>query len=560
MKRLLLIALVVCLLVLPVTATTVTFQNPADVNYGQSVGASPIITYYPNLTGGNSYAGLAGNWMNKYPQAMTYAAVSSPSNAYYMRIDLYDSAKNNMGGATMSEPAGWARWEFKMVGGHGWVYSDPGYSHDLGALAQNPSYVAWGNGYSPPQTSMLDDMIWGDTDDKTVLDMPQPNAYYIKKDMVNPAASGFYNATTGALMYSSAMPFSFSRTNLSGESLVNQSIYFINENTGTVYSTQYTGTDRTAVRNINITDVTSSATAPYGWYKLHLGTSYSDRIAYIADGAEISWNKKAYTTGDTATITYSVDSGGYWNPGTNTYSIKIVDAYGNLVNSQVITSQSGTVTYTWTDSQTAGVYYAEIVATPKAGGSDILMNFDYTSLQAYITFYGYVNNAQNATPISGANVSVVQGSIVSNSITTADGNYTASGFYSGSSTAFNITATGYSQYNVTFVPLATKTIYLNISLNSTSPVYTGLGIGGIARDGIFSSGVISNGYGRPISGATVYLKNTTSGELYTKTTNNAGWYLCDEGASCFLTTKRPYNVWGQKLGYSNSPNYTVVAA
>jgi hypothetical protein len=113
---------------------------------------------------------------------------------------------------------------------------------------------------------------------------------------------------------------------------------------------------------------------------------------------------------------------------------------------------------------------------------------------------------------------------------------------------------------VTFVPLATKTIYLNISLNSTSPVYTGLGIGGIARDGIFSGGVISNGYGRPISGATVYLKNTTSGELYTKTTNNAGWYLCDEGASCFLTTKRPYNVWGQKLGYSNSPNYTVVAA
>jgi hypothetical protein len=54
--------------------------------------------------------------------------------------------------------------------------------------------------------------------------------------------------------------------------------------------------------------------------------------------------------------------------------------------------------------------------------------------------------------------------------------------------------------------------------------------------------------------------NASNGESYTKTTNNAGYYLCDEGASCFLTTKRPYDVWGEKARYDNSPNYTAVAA
>ena len=108
--------------------------------------------------------------------------------------------------------------------------------------------------------------------------------------------------------------------------------------------------------------------------------------------------------------------------------------------------------------------------------------------------------------------------------------------------------------------MVAKNIPLNFTLNSTTPTYTGLGIGGVARDGILTGTTITSGYGRPIGGATCYLRNQTGGESCTNVTNTAAWYLFDEGNGCVLTSARLYDVWCSKLGYSNSPNYTVVAA
>jgi len=255
-------------------------------------------------------------------------------------------------------------------------------------------------------------------------------------------------------------------------------------------------------------------------------------------------------------MTYPIE-GAYWD-GANTYRVDIISgSTGDVIHTQGISLQSGTDTYEFTADNPQGVYYAVVIAND--GTNDIWMGFDYAELNPYLTFAGYVND-ENGNVLSGANVNITQNSIITDSTTIADGNYTATGFYSGASTLLNITKTGYTQYYASLIPPVAKSISLNFTLVSSTPTYTGLGIGGVARDGVLAGSAISFGYGRPISGATVHLVNASNGEHYTRTTNMAGYYLCDEGASCFLATKRPYDVWGEKLKYDNSPNYTAVAA
>ena len=83
------------------------------------------------------------------------------------------------------------------------------------------------------------------------------------------------------------------------------------------------------------------------------------------------------------------------------------------------------------------------------------------------------------------------------------------------------------------------------------PSVSGIGIGGVAREPI---------YGVPISGATISVKNSTTSESYTETTNAAGWYLCDNGHSCSLVNTRLYAVQGSATGYNTSPVYSVVVS
>ena len=141
----------------------------------------------------------------------------------------------------------------------------------------------------------------------------------------------------------------------------------------------------------------------------------------------------------------------------------------NVIDTQSITASSGTFSYTFTENDPQGEYYAAVVATPTVGGDGIWLDYGYAALNAYSTFTGYVNAAQNATAISGANVSFSQNGIVSNSFSGFDGNYTATGFMTGTSLVINVTQSGYSQYYVSFIPMVAKSISLNITLNATAP-------------------------------------------------------------------------------------------
>jgi len=574
MKRLLLLLALCLMLAAPVMATALTYQNGVSyTNLSFKWPSAGNMTYVNNISGGNSYIyrpylvnGEALLLTNAYPT--TYFAATSLQSSYNWGgpgVRLYSSSLANMGeyvcslNPVVQTPCNDenARYEVKIVGSTAYFYVNGILWKTVTGLVTNPSYVGLGHaGYS----GGWDDIVYGENEKKHIVGMPAQNGYFIKKDMVNPAASGLYNYTTGALVDSNNMVTTWGRSNLTEGDDANESLYLINVDSGTIYETHYTGNFTANVTTWNIASSLIASGAPYGRYQIKFADFYSDEIAYIANGASISFNADDYNQQDTATITYLID-GAYWDTSTYTYAMKIYS--GNdwtVVSNQPITASSGTFTYQFTSSDQQGEYYAVIIAVPNVGGDDIWMNYDYAALNAYASFHGYVNDAETTLPISGANVSFSQNATISNSITPADGNYTATGFMSGAILTINVTAAGYFQYHVALTPLISGSKAINISLNSTSPSFTGLGIGGVARDGSFDGTTITGGYGRPIEGATVTVKNTTNGQVYYTTTNNAGWYLCDEGDSCILTTKRPYDVWGEKIGYANSPNYTAVAA
>lgn len=560
------------LLVGIVSAEQIDYQEYTDFSEGSNCtlttpGAGSCV-WHGNSTGGNSYmditSGIAGQdayVMSATGLQTTYAAgtlVSTCTAFGASKIMLFDSAKTGGVSWTMNTPG---RYEVVSTGSSASLYRN-GTLVTSQVIVNNPYYVGFG-AYSfsggASGCGSWDDLVYGSSEDRNVLDMPADAGYYIKLDFVNPASNGFYNATTNAVVSANFMPTSFSRSNLSGISMTNESFYLINAQSGTVYETQYTGTDISGIRNFNIGSSIISAGAPYGWYQTKLNNSLSTtRIAYIANGANINFDMADYSIGDNATITYLVDAA-YWQPGTYTYRIEIVDAYGTVHNSQNIAASSGSVSYTWTDADTQGVYFAEIIADRISNGEDILMNYDYATVTATFGFNGYVNAAGNATPISGASVTYSQGDTIDNTTSGIDGNYSVSGFLTGIAVWANVSATGYQTQNFTFAVQNGHTIARNITLNATSPTFTGIAIGGVARDGILNGQTITSGYGRPIAGATCYLQNTTNTEMYSSSTNNAGGYIFDESTPVFLTSGRLYDLWCSRSGYSNSPNYSVVA-
>jgi len=251
-------------------------------------------------------------------------------------------------------------------------------------------------------------------------------------------------------------------------------------------------------------------------------------------------------------ITY-VANGGYWDAGSYSYKLSLYGLTTGYVENYTITSQSGSFTHAWQSTDTPGVYYALLYATTRSTGQEHILGLDWATLSSYAGYGGYVVNAQNGTPIAGAFVNVTQDGVSGNSTSGFDGNWsTGSVFSAGAILTINASASGYIPYNYSWTPLAARTVSdLNVSMIPSTPSYTGLAIGGVDRDFL---------YGRPIGSATITVRNTTTGESYVNYTNTWGWYLCDDGATCSLQTKRPYDVWAYKIGYTNSTTEKAVTA
>ena len=543
----------VLLLVVPVSANTaLNFQQPADFS-AQVEGAGTGGSYWvESANGGNNYVFTSPNFYLRSATAspMTYSATTClPGSLVGMKALLYDNTKTVMTGLSGSCTSPPCRFEIKIIGSIGHLYRDGIEIGTTSALTQNPSYIGWaaysGGGFLG---SYFDDVVWGSSEpltdtasDKYVYGMPETQSngtpyYVIQKDFINPAASGFYTGA-GALINSHHFTSTFSKGNNNSDTINLQGY-----TTGVNVLSNSTGTAYTGTISWDL-DAFFASNPNYGFYAMHSPSSlkYSDLISYIGNGAIISWNKPQYSQGETGAIITVVSSGGYWNTALYTYRVDVININGVVQASYPVTTQTATISHTWTATQPIGIYYAEMIATPRAGGSDILMNYAICNVNAYLTLYGYVFDAQTTNPINQSTVAILQGTTWANTTTPASGYYSAGNMSEGASITAIVNATGYETYQTMFTPLRVGSIQLNFTLMSLSPTYTGIALGGIAR---------TPPYNQTIDSATISIQNATAGGNFTATTNSVGFYI---------QNNMPNNYWwsilGSKTGFLNSTIY-----
>jgi hypothetical protein len=257
--------------------------------------------------------------------------------------------------------------------------------------------------------------------------------------------------------------------------------------------------------------------------------------------ASVTLDEFSYLVGDVATVSYDITTGPYWNTGAYSYRLDVVDFYGEVLDTQPLTTQTGTKSVTFAEGDTLGVFYAAIMATPLAGGDSVCLNFDIGELASYVDITGFVMDAETGVVISGANVSGSQLSTTVYGESLATGQFNISGFLTGASLYTTAIKSGYRASSTAFIPSVSKTLHINISMIPTTPTVSGVAIGGIVRDTPLF---------RPVSGATVEASNATN--VLSGTTNIAGYYLINDVAN--LTT---YTVRSSKTGFVNSSDYSV---
>jgi len=529
-----------------VQGLALTFQQPEDVSAQASCyyGNTGFCTWTHNATGGNSYIYTTNDYIGVYsvtPLPMTYSAATK--TGIWMFAQLFDSAFNVLDSPQFNTGAG--RWEMKMIGGTAHYYQngvERGTSH---SLAVNPSYMVWGGG-SP---GTVDDIIWGSTGSKYIFGMPE-TGYYLMKDIINPAASGFYRVNT---TNSTGAPTSIASTSMTSTfgkgSGDNETVCLENYGAG-CYQNYYTGTAYAGVITWNLTAFFES-TAPYGLYDTTIRTQVpstdpyvlSERIPYIGSGASIQFDKNSYAVGEEATLTVII-SDGYYDTATYDYSVVIQDIWGTKVYDSPITfgitPYTGHAYHTWVDTNDEGLYYGLIYATRKSDNVDILMNYDSADLNSVLVVEGYVFNAEAATVLSGATVNVTQGTTTDSLTSAADGNYSStSAFSANQPTTIVASKTGYETYQHVFTPLYAGSIQINLTLMPTTPTFSGVALGGIAR---------TPPYNRTIGSATITITNANA--TYTVTTNSAGYYIKN-----YMRPNEWWNVIGSKTGFGNSSTY-----
>lgn len=572
MRKVILGLLLVGLLCVPAMANTrLDFQNYADFA-GQittlpysSAYASGTCNWVQSSNGGNSYmqctigktntvGGLPIVYtgiQNANPSFMDYAAVtfsgwstaSPPGTPTEMDIILKDSSGTILFSTyIVTTNSAHGRVEMKISGTVATFYNNGVQFAQSGSLGVYPSYVEFTTGATIYTTNYqgsvatFDDLVFGSTGSKYVFGMPEDNLYYIKKDMINPSASGFYYANDTLIS-------SFNFTSTWSKATGTPETLGLEENGGAIILTANTGT---AYNNSQVWPLAQffASNPLYGYYTTTIrpqnptsaGFVTSHVIPYIGSGATIVFDKASYQMLDSATLTYAITSG-YWDLSTYTYALQIVDIYGTVVYNQAINQQTGSATVTITSPlYTQGVYYGQLVATKTSDSSTILMNYDTEQVYDYVALAGYVMNAETGAVLSGASINVTQGttSLVSNSLATGAWN-SSNQWLVGSHMTINTSKSGYTSDTNAFTPLVARTIPLNISLIPFPASTTGTSIGGIVTDSTYHA---------PVPGATVTVVN---GTYNTAVANIAGYYRVNNRISGKL-----YSVWSSLNGYGNS--------
>jgi hypothetical protein len=506
------------------------------------------------------------SWVNTNPVYWTYAGFDSVKPDTVDRIYLLDSSYNamNNGGFDgspyqgMSVPAN-ARIEIKLIGMVPTVFINgvqtgtyPCTGTNAPSCNINPSYLEIVD-YTGGR--LYDNILIGESDPHVVGALP--SNWSIIRDLLNPAATGVFawNNATQTWVSQNSQYFYINADTSSQQSATTEYFDILNYNTGLIVNTTAIN-DQTSPYNqlqFNINTFLNTVTnlgtqLPDGEYTAEF-RGYPTSAAYFwvtSSGAVVSWDKTSYPQNAQATLTYTI-SPSYYQPSTYTYSLAVVSTTGQTLQTYILNSATGTETLPLNSATfPPGAYYAEILATPVGGGTAQIMNYAATQVTSYVYISGYVLNAETASPLTNANVTITQTGTSASALTGANGAYTISnGWLTGSTISMQTNLSGYTTDVNSFIPLGAGNLNITIPLLSTNATHTGVSIGGIVRD---------NQYGNPVPSATVNVYNTSTSESYNNVTNIAGYYLVNN-----LVGNRLYNVSSTKSGYSNSTIAQVVA-
>jgi hypothetical protein len=494
-----------------------------------------------------------GYIINTQPSPFTYAAVDQLSDGIYgcLGISLLDSGGNVLSDYHTISVNG-HRLEVKMIGSQPTYIVDGSTIHTGSILNINPSSFKVITANCGP--TAVDNYLVGESDHHLVGGLPIN--WSIQRDFINPAATGVYawNPQTSKWVLADSHYFYIDADTDTTDNIYTENFNIINYNVGWIANTTVidsrVGWHRLQYdvnQFLNSPNPSSASGIPDGHYYAAFEHSAPDGgisspsargdIWVISNGASVSWDKTDYPRGDTGIVTYAITDG-YYDTGTYSYRIDTIDIFGNVKKTQTINSQTGTVTIPLTETTyPTGVYYAEVIATKS--GTDYVMNYAGMEVTGYIYFNGYVMNAETGSVLSGVNINVTQGTSTKTSTSLTGGLWNSSNnWLSGSPITLNTSLSGYTSDLLSITPPTAKSISLNISLIPSPATSTGVSIGGVVRDNVYSN---------PITGASVVVRNTTSGEYQTKTTNIAGFYRADN-----LYSGRLYDIWSSKTGYGNS--------
>jgi hypothetical protein len=471
-------------------------------------------------------AGDTAGWNS--PQAGNYFAMNCPRTVVAgsnPKLYFYDASYTLLASQSFGCTAdGVLEWRRRSTDGKWWMGVNGANTYSS-TMAVAPSYIRI-------EGSLVDaggDMVhFGDTGTKYFMSTIPPN-WSVIRDPITPANSGLYacypNGTCpGTFIRSTYMYSRWSQGNTSetGAMPIAGATILKSIVNGLTYETLGRGSGFTGITRNNLSVLTGSS-APSGMYSLSLANgSGSNNLAYfwlLGYGYTLTLDDDIYSLDDTATVTYSNTGGAaYWDTATYDYSIVLIDIYGTELDTQSISAESGTVSFTL-DSDTfedTPIVYAALKRVHKTTSEVYYLAYDEADLYTYIGITGYVNNAVTALPLQYANVSVLSGGVwyYGNSSTT--GEYNVSGFNIDTELMINGTLAGYTTESHRWTPLKTKEYTVNISLvpNPLPPLT--VTIAGLA---------LEVPYYNPRKGVTVYNINQTTHTFDTYTSNNAGYFV-----------------------------------
>lgn len=398
---------------------------------------------------------------------------------------------------------------------------------------------------------IVDDPSFGNAQSDTCIVSVQPHTWYILHDYLNANHFGQYDSSNN-LISTTAMNLKWSiGAQNDGWSIASppddRYIIKVQAPSGVIAYNEYVNITAAghAFGYVNLSqNKTHIGNQPfeYGIYfvTLYDGTSVRStdyfRVLAANAGSTITWDRNVYTSSDTATVTYLVDPA-YYDAATYTYALSVKNIYGVEVATYPLTTSSGTVSVPLS-GYTQGVHYGQLVITQITAPTNIgILASSPMEISAYDVFNGYVMNAENGTVISGATVDISQSVLNATVTTNAAGAYlSSSNWLVGSATTIATTKTGFTSDSLSFTPIASKNITVNISLVPDPATTNGISIGGVVRD---------KTYHNPVPGANYIVRNSTMS--YQGITNIAGFARTD-----YLTNGVLYDVWSSKTGFSNS--------